>query len=51
MGSGDWKLLREKGMADPQLFQLSNDIAEHDDRAISDPDRATSLRARYDAWS
>jgi arylsulfatase A-like enzyme len=49
--SGEWKLLREKGMVEPQLFQLSNDIAEEDDRASSDPDRTASLRSRYEAWS
>lgn len=49
--SGEWKLLREKGMAEPQLFQLSNDIAEEDDRATSDPDRVGQLRSGYEAWN
>ena len=48
--SGGWKLLQEKGMAEPQLYQLSNDIAEEDDRSTSDPDRVGQLRSSYEAW-
>ena len=49
--SGDWKLLLEKGMGEPLLIQLSNDLAEKDDRSSSDPDRVEILRSAYEAWS
>ena len=49
--SGDWKLLREKGMTGTRLFQLSNDISEKDDRSSSDPGLAEKLGAAYKVWN
>ncbi len=47
----DWKLLLEKGMTEPKLYQLNNDIGEKNDRSSSGPDRVKKLRAEYQAWN
>lgn len=44
-----WKLLRAKGVA-PRLYCLSDDPAEQNDRAASEPERLRCLSSELDAY-
>lgn len=50
--AGDWKLLLtgHPGVA-PQLFNLASDIREKTDLAAKNPDKASELKTRFDAWN
>jgi arylsulfatase A-like enzyme len=48
---GDWKLVVARGgNGRPELYDLAADPGEGNDLADREPDRATALRALYDAW-
>lgn len=47
---GDWKL-ESDGTGEPELYDLTNDIAEGTDLAAKNPDKAKSLQAAYDTWN
>jgi arylsulfatase A-like enzyme len=46
---GKWKWIRE-GAADPQLFNLENDLAEQNDVTQNNPGIAGNLEALYNTW-
>jgi arylsulfatase A-like enzyme len=48
---GNFKLLRSLASEEPQLFDLSADLAEKRDLASEKPDVVKRLREKYDAWS
>lgn len=47
---GDWKL-ESDGAGAPELYNLTNDIAEKTDLAVKNPDKAKALQTAYDAWN
>lgn len=47
---GSWKLVTSGG-ANDALFDLSKDIGEKNDLAASQPDKAKSLKAKWQSWS
>ncbi|MEY2880007.1 MAG: Arylsulfatase, partial [Verrucomicrobiota bacterium] len=47
---GDWKLLHFFEDDHVELYNLKTDLSEKTDLAASDPQRATALRAKLDAW-
>ena len=49
--SGTHKLTRADVSAPPKLFDLTKDAAESNDLAAKQPELATSLRSKYDAWN
>ncbi len=49
---GDWKLVKMKGKREqPQLFDLSKDLAEATDLAALQPARVKSMQAAYEEWA
>lgn len=46
---GPWKLV-VNGKTPPQLFNLSTDQGETNDRAAAEPQRVSTLRAAFTAW-
>ncbi len=48
---GDWKLLRARGAAKPELYNLTNDMSERNDLAEKYPDRVKQLTDAYNAWN
>jgi arylsulfatase B len=51
MRAGDWKLIRPRGGAPWQLYDLAKDLGETDDRAAALPDKVRELEARWNQWS
>ncbi|MFT5128034.1 MAG: arylsulfatase A-like enzyme [Rhodothermales bacterium] len=47
---GDWKLVKDRGMGGPQLFNLATDPSEKANLAKSDPERVSELRSSHEAW-
>jgi arylsulfatase A-like enzyme len=47
---GDWKLVARKG-AKWELYDLSKDRTELNDRAAAMPERVTAMEARWEAWA
>ena len=47
---GDWKLRHDK-RSQPKLYDLSKDLAEANDLAAQQPERAKALQAAYEAWA
>ena len=51
MREGRWKLLRGvRGQTRPQLFDLSRDPAERDDRAAAEPARLAGMLMALTQW-
>ena len=51
MREGHWKLLRgARGQTRPQLFDLSQDPAERDDRASAEPVRLAGMLMALKEW-
>ena len=48
--AGDRKLLLEKGMSAPRLYDLADDIGEQSDLSRDSSETVNALRARYEAW-
>jgi arylsulfatase A-like enzyme len=48
---GDWKLVAERDLPKPALFNLAEDIGEKNDLAGKMPDKLKELTALYDAWA
>ncbi len=49
---GDWKLVKMKGKREePQLYDLSQDLAEEHDLARQHPEKVSAMQAAYDAWA
>lgn len=47
---GDWKLVKSRGK-EAMLFNLSKDIGETQDLAVSNPKKLREVRAIYTSWS
>ena len=47
---GDWKLVAERDLPKPALFNLAEDIGERNDLAEKMPDKVKELTAIYQAW-
>ncbi|MBM3501778.1 MAG: sulfatase [Armatimonadetes bacterium] len=48
---GDWKLLKGRGAATWELYNLAEDIAEAHDLATQMPEQVAALIATWEAWS
>jgi arylsulfatase A-like enzyme len=48
---GDWKLLKVRGAAKPELYNLAEDMSEKNDLAEKHPDRVKQLTDAYNAWN
>lgn len=48
---GDWKLVTHKDANNWELYNLREDRTELDNRAGREAERATDLRARWEAWA
>ncbi len=47
---GDWKLVFDRDLAKPGLFNLAEDIGEKNDLAEKSPEKLKELQAALDAW-
>jgi arylsulfatase A-like enzyme len=47
---GDWKLIHFFENDRVELYNLREDIGEMNDRSVTNPDKASALRARLEAW-
>jgi len=48
---GDWKLLKTRGAAKPELYNLAEDVSEKNDLAEKHPDKVKQLTEAYNAWN
>jgi arylsulfatase A-like enzyme len=49
---GDWKLVHGRANSElPELFNLANDVSEHNNLASVQPDKVKSLKALWDTWN
>jgi arylsulfatase A-like enzyme len=48
---GDWKLVWERELPKPALFNLAQDISESNDLAEKMPDKVQELSEQYQAWN
>ena len=48
---GNWKLVKHRGSASPELFDLSKDIGEKTDLAQSHRDKFEQLDAAWKKWN
>lgn len=48
---GDWKLLKARGDAQAQLFNLATDISESKNLAAVEPEKLKELQAAWDEWN
>jgi arylsulfatase A-like enzyme len=48
---GNYKLVKGRGVDQPQLFDLAADMSEKNDLSASKPDVSKDLQTRYDAWN
>ena len=48
---GDWKVVKDRGITGPKLFNLANDPNEQKDLATSSATTLKQLTAKYDAWA
>lgn len=48
---GDWKLVRDIAMDQPELYDLSTDLGEDTDLSAEHPAKLAELLAMYEAWS
>ncbi|NJL30674.1 MAG: hypothetical protein HC898_03045 [Phycisphaerales bacterium] len=47
----DWKLVKEYGSLEPELYNLSEDVSETKDLAQLMPDKVTELEIAWNAWN
>lgn len=47
---GDWKLLKDRGPATPELYNLATDPSEKQNVAQQNPEKVAQLKAKQDAW-
>jgi arylsulfatase A-like enzyme len=47
---GDWKLVLDRDLPKPALFNLAEDIGEKNDLSEKMPEKLKELQAAYDAW-
>lgn len=50
MREGDWLLVEYYDAERQELYNLSDDISEHDDRSQAEPERLASMRSALDQW-
>lgn len=47
---GDWKLVRPRDDRPWELYNLESDIGETDNQAATQPDRVSTMAAKYEDW-
>jgi len=48
---GNWKMIHERGLKRPALFDLSQDIGERTDLAGKNPEKLAELTTLYERWA